>query len=540
MERNEILEELDKHICGLSFTNVISFLALSEVYYYNESKFIHPNDWLSYDEWIFVIGTWLKNANKAQSNNIETFEDVETKANEIKDLLKQLHSSYISEVSSLYSNGQKSIDELQRDVMSSTSLVQEAIFYAGAGALDLQYTSFIAEKYKNDRDWIIHNKGVDINKFQSFYIILKQILNYKMKEFTTDMIKSNYNTNYGINFPYVVGIEEIVSFDDDYRNIINLLSFDLANPSEIKINGLEDFNPLVKFPLIKLDDSHLFVPNCSIVASSLYELPFFWIIKDEVYYRKYGYDNRGSAAEVLTKQLLERVFPSEIVLKNVEIVQNKNVCAEIDVLVIYENIAIIFQVKSKRLTIKSRKGNKESIAEDFRQAIGKAYEQAKESETKMKESNSILICNNREVDLPNTHNTIKIGITLDYFPAVESIIRRELDATASFTSMSIFDLDMLTRYLTAEQFIDYMSFRVKNRKPVFCSSEAGYLGFYLKNNGFEIIEHALENSNQQSYNYNMVVIGEDLAQEIDKRLIPDLNKEYLSDLLEGSDYHNLS
>lgn len=144
--------------------------------------------------------------------------------------------------------------------------------------------------------------------------------------------------------------------------------------------------------------------------------------------------------------------------------------------------------------------------------------------------------------MPNIHSTIKIGITLDYFPAVESIIRRELDSSAFFTSMSIFDLDMLTRYLTAEQFVDYMSFRVNNRKPVFCSSEAGYLGFYLKHNGFDIIEQALENSNQQSYNYNMVVIGEDYAQEIDKRLIPDLNREYMPDLLGGSksDYHNLS
>lgn len=542
MKRNEILEELNRHICGLSFTNVISFLALSEVHYYNESTFIHPKDWLSYDEWMFVIGLWLKNANKAPSNNIETFEDVEAIANEIKDLLKQLHSSYISEASSLYSFEQESIDELQRFVMNSTTLVQEAIFYAGAGAIDLQYTSFITDKYKSDRDWIKQNKGVDINKFQSFYITLKHILNSKMKEFTTDMIRSQYNTNYGIDFPYIVDIEEIIYSDNDYRSIIELLSFDLANPSVIKINGLEDFNPLVEFPLIKLDDSHLFVPNCSIVANSLYELPFFWIIKDKDYYDKYGYNNRGTAAEILTKQLLERVFPSEKILKNVKIVQNKNNCAEIDVLVIYENTAIIFQVKSKRLTLNSRKGNKESIVEDFRQAIGKAYEQAKESETKIKESNSIFICNNKKLDMPNIHSTIKIGITLDYFPAVESIIRRELDSSAFFTSMSIFDLDMLTRYLTAEQFVDYMSFRVNNRKPVFCSSEAGYLGFYLKHNGFDIIEQALENSNQQSYNYNMVVIGEDYAQEIDKRLIPDLNREYMPDLSGGSksDYHNLS
>ena len=80
----------------------------------------------------------------------------------------------------------------------------------------------------------------------------------------------------------------------------------------------------------------------------------------------------------------------------------------------------------------------------------------------------------------------------------------------------------------AEQFIDYVEFRVRHRKELFASNEAGYLGFYLKHKGFGVIDKSLRKSNQEGYNW--VAISEDYACEIDKKMNHDLLNEYLPEI----------
>jgi hypothetical protein len=530
MDKDKIIEELNKHICGYSYINVISYACLNEFVSYNETGFPDSKIVLTYDEWMLVIGLWLKNINKNPPQEIETIEVVEKEAILLYDLLEKLHYSYLYRFPFIDFSNVESLKEVTHKAMDSPVMVQEAIFYGGEGAYDLQYTSFIAEKYKKDREWILKNKGIDVNKLQTFYITLKQLLIKKDKEYRDDIIKNDGYSEFDITYTFVLDIDDIVAIDSDYRRIINLFSFDINKHREITINGIEDFNPLVECPLIKLNERHLFIPKCTIVASALYELPFFWIVKDNEYFNKYGADNRGDAAETITKNLLERIFPKESVIRNVNIIQKKDICAEIDVLVKYSDVALVFQVKSKRLSLNSRKGDKESIAKDFEQAIGKAYEQALTSEIKMMEPNSVLKNEEGEIPITGIKKTIKIGVTLDFFPAVEAILKRGLGDSIPFISMSIFDLDMLTRYLTTEQFVDYIVFRVQHRKELFASNEAGYLGFYLKHNGFEVVKNSLKKSGQEGYNW--VAISEDYACEIDKIMNHDLLNQYLPEIYE--------
>ena len=511
MDKNAIIEELNKHICGYSYIFVISYACLNEIVSYNETGFPNPKVVLTYDEWLFVIGLCLKNIGKEPIIDIDSIETIEKEAGLLYDLLEQLHYLY------LY-------------IFPAIDFYDVAVFYGGEGAYDLQYTSLIADKYKKDQNWIKQNKGVDVNKFHPFYLTIRRLLERKMSEFRENMEKADDDNQLSITYPYIIDIADVVNTDSDYQRILNLFSFDIERPSEIAINSIEDFNPLVECPLIKIDEEHLFIPKCTIVACALYELPFFWIAKDDEYFSKYGTDNRGDATETITKNLLERIFHKDNVIRNVKIYQKKNICAEIDVLVKYADVALIFQVKSKRLSLNSRKGNKESIAKDFEQAIGKAYEQALASEIKMMEPNSVLINEEGEIPITGIRKTIKIGITLDFFPAVEAILKRGLGDSIPFISMSIFDLDMLTRYLTAEQFVDYVVFRVQHRKELFASNEACYLGFYLKHKGFWVVEKSLKKSDQEGYNW--VAISEDYACEIDKKMNHDLLNEYLPEINE--------
>ena len=45
-------------------------------------------------------------------------------------------------------------------------------------------------------------------------------------------------------------------------------------------------------------------------------------------------------------------------------------------MVIWGKYALVFQAKSKKLTIEARKGNSQKLEDDFKRAVHKAYDQA--------------------------------------------------------------------------------------------------------------------------------------------------------------------
>ena len=89
---------------------------------------------------------------------------------------------------------------------------------------------------------------------------------------------------------------------------------------------------------------------------ALYETPFFWLIEDKSY-KDIALKNRGAFTEGFSKESLKKVFGEGRVFTNINIYNKKTNVAEIDVLVIFANRAIIVQAKSKKLTIEARKGN---------------------------------------------------------------------------------------------------------------------------------------------------------------------------------------
>ena len=101
MDKDEIIEELNKHICGYSFINVISFACLNEIISYNETGFPNPKVVLTYDEWLLVIGLWLKNIDKIPTTEIDSFDDVEKEAGLLYNLLEKLHYSYLHDFSNI-------------------------------------------------------------------------------------------------------------------------------------------------------------------------------------------------------------------------------------------------------------------------------------------------------------------------------------------------------------------------------------------------------------------------------------------------------
>src|SRR5262249_57938492 len=103
---------------------------------------------------------------------------------------------------------------------------------------------------------------------------------------------------------------------------------------------------------------------------------FFWLGSDKQY-EPTALSNRGRFTEEFALERLKTVFGEAHVYANVDVWRSKGEkLAEIDVLVLFGNRAVVLQAKSKRLTLEARKGNDLQIRDDFQKAIQDSYDQA--------------------------------------------------------------------------------------------------------------------------------------------------------------------
>lgn len=506
----ETIAELNTLIRGYNFIYVITQIACEDYFISTKDYCPKPaNEKLNENEFLFVLGLWIKNIDKESS--ISNFDDVLTATKRLRELLEQLHNTFLP-VNITQKTDSYSTEFPLRNLDGNWS--KENIFYTGSGAYDLQIIQFIEPKYRYDRQWILSNKNVDINIFMSFFIDIKRMM-IKHVEFIKRHIKDRSFSPPDI---FTINVASLIRINPQYTQIIKEFSFPIEQPIKVDINDIGDYNPISSKPIIRLDDNHIFIPNLPLLATALYETPYYWIGEDKDYYEHYGKDNRGKAAEEITRDLLARVFSKERTYKNVEIRKNsKAVIAEIDVLVIYDNIAIIVQVKSKRLTEKSKQGDETSIQTDFMQAVKKAYEQAERSEDALLNKENKCYIKKKQIDVSHIDTCIKLSITLDFFPAVDNIAKRELGIRPQLLALSIFDLDMLTSYIPdASKLIEYFRYRSTHRGFLQTDNEACYLGFYLKT-GFKNYDDGC----------SFILINSSAALIIDQIMYKDLMDKYL-------------
>ena len=89
--------------------------------------------------------------------------------------------------------------------------------------------------------------------------------------------------------------------------------------------------------------------------------------------------NRGLFTEEFVAERLRTVFGADKVFRNVNIWDTKarkKKLGEIDTLILIADRAVIFQEKSKKLTLEARKGNDLQLQADFKAAVQDAYDQA--------------------------------------------------------------------------------------------------------------------------------------------------------------------
>jgi hypothetical protein len=366
MNRSEILEKLNKYSSEPSFIYILARISARDFCGPVEDLLTHDNwDHLSYNEFAFLIGLWIKNADSTDSKKSEFQDKI---FDDIYLLMNQLHLTYRLELPQ-----PSEIKDINiYDFFDNGMYFQEGMFYSGTGAYDFQYIKWVIEKYSLDKQWILENKSINISSVSEFF---KKLRNTLQNCLNKRLLTSNLNINDRYLNLFCFSKDELCNGNLDFENILRNFVVDLPNKSNSTFSNIGDYNIFVEKPIIRLADGRFFVPNPLFVAEALYESPFYWMCDDKSYC-KTALSNRGEVAEKITEKILTPIFGNNGTYKNIKIKKNREITiTDIDVLVTYKDVAIIFQVKSKKLTLLSKKGDIDSIHNDFKKAVSDAYEQ---------------------------------------------------------------------------------------------------------------------------------------------------------------------
>lgn len=476
MNKEEILGRLNEITSDKNFIYVLCSIVLKDFCgTLTELSSKNVRESLNYNEVKFLMGLWIKNWNKehdAINDELKVFDEVYS-------LMKQFHFTFLPDLSNILDNP----TETPFDFFNNGLMFKETMFYSGTGAYDYQYTKWVTEKYKYDVDWLSKSRSINLNILPNFYHSLKMLQQAKLNNLNFNSGKNNKQKLLEI---FCISKDDLITKNEDFIDILENFILDLKRPQNQNFEDVGDFNILSERPIIELTEGKYFIPIPFHLSEAIYESPFYWMNNDDSYRSKAQF-NRGEIAEEITYKIIEKIFGVENTLKNVIIKKSKStIVTDIDILAVRNYKAIIFQVKSKKLTALSKNGNIDSIQSDFKKAVKDAYEQGLLAAKCLKSSSDYQFLLKSEPNFKfdfDIKKSFVVTVLLDDYPAIthQTHILLGKDYQEFPVALNIFDMEIVAKYMNSpEKFIDYIERRVKYSQYYKADNELGFLGFHLK------------------------------------------------------------
>lgn len=398
------------------------------------------------------------------------------------------------------------------DPFDSAEGLREPIFYSGEAAYSFQYANLALQKYQADNEWLLSNKGFTIQDACHVCDMIGDLQSQRLIGFREPMKKLPPD-QWTFLPGFVFTVDELVEVCDIDRAVVECIldafCFD-AKSNNSSFMSLSDFNETNATPIVRVCDDTLILLQHYSLLEALYETPFFWMAGDKKYSGTAS-KNRGQYTEQFIYDRLLQVFGKNHVLKNIDIYHGKQRTAEADILVLYGDRALVFQAKSKRLTIEARKGNDSQLKDDFKKAIQDAYDQSVSCSKALLDTTSRFVdAHGNEVSISNQPKTIfPMCVVSDHYPALAAQTRQFLKTQTQRTIQppivtDVFFVDVLAEILeTPLHLLNYLALRSKFSGQLLVSQEMTSLGYHLKHNLW------LEDK------WDMVNLGDDLASDLD-------------------------
>ncbi|MCX0332458.1 SEC-C metal-binding domain-containing protein [Acinetobacter radioresistens] len=483
---NEVFSELELLTSDQGFIEILAFLAFKDTYIFVEGETLDSESFLrSYDrtrlsktELATLIALTLKNHS---GNSLLSQEIIAKKSAKVYELFEKLHRTfYPTEISQE--------EFVSGSFFSSGYMMREAIFYSAEGAFKHQYRDISQIRYRPDNGWLKENKGFTIEELVSIISTIEEIQYQKANALLASTIKKPIESFLPI---FRFNLQELVNESklplDTVEACLNTL---LSYPKDQELNifkSVDDFNYTNACPVIQIDDSY-YTFSMQTLWESVYESPFFWF--NNTPYNNQASKNRGLFTEHFTAQRLATIFGQENVFTNINLFRGSNKAGEIDVLVVFGELALIIQAKSKKLTIAARKGNSQQIEKDFQAAVEEAYKQAVDC-SQLIQSGDIILKNETGdiVELPRRYKIIlPICVVSDHYPALATQARQFLQPEVNnvikhpFVT-DVFLVDTITEMLPSPLHIfDYLIKRSDYGNSILLNHELSTLAIYIRQN----------------------------------------------------------
>jgi hypothetical protein len=427
-------------------------------------------------------------------------------------LLNELHHSMIPPFSSIFKD--RKTDEQLSNPFTNGSMLRESIFYGGEAAYQFQYRDLSKVKYKADNEWLKHNKGFAVDQGVEIIAAIQDIQNEKINRVFKEL--ANKTPDLWTFLPaYIFNVDDIASKTNiDTKTVRSLINAFISPVGMESFQALDDFNPTNAYPIINLGNNQYLLLQVYSLVEALYETPFFWFNADKAYKSK-AMKHRGEFTEDFSADRLRLVFGAENVFTNIDIYDSKDRIGEIDVLVVFSNRAIVLQAKSKKLTISARKGNDNSLRDDFKKAIHDAYDQAYSCAEFLNNTKFKLVTSEGvELSIDRKYKEIyPFCVVSDHYPALSFQARQFLDFTSNDLIkppfvMDVFLLDVMTDMLQSPlQLLSYINRRTAYGEKILSTHELTVLSYHLKNNLWIDGE------------YSMVQLGDDICADLDLAML---------------------
>lgn len=269
---------------------------------------------------------------------------------------------------------------------------------------------------------------------------------------------------------------------------IKYFATDLGNIEEFSLENILQFQ---NKPIIKIDNHHLLLPPPIILMQAVCESPLYWMIKDKNYADK-AWQHRGEVTVDMVFQWIRSVFGVQNVFKNVLIKRNRQDITDIDILVLFQNKAIVFQIKSKKATLKTKLGDQKQFITDFSKSIQSAYNQGILSIEAIQNEDCEFFSGRKRIEIPSYINDYYIFcVTTEQFKTLNIRLKETLEINDSYSTvpvivLSTFDLQILALYLQDPyDFLYYLHRRKKLDETIIFSEEinilVAFLDFGLRN-----------------------------------------------------------
>jgi SEC-C motif/Nuclease-related domain len=493
-EEKDIFSDLANLCVSAGFAHVIASYCLRDhtVGYADEitpADYIHmfSMEGLIRTEISTLIGLMLR---KDIDYSLPTPEVIDDLMKKTDSLLKELHESMLAPIIAEFNSSK--IEQVDFNPFSRGAALREPIFYGGESAYYFQYRDFSLKKYIKDNNWLLTNKGFSIQDAKTVISSISEIQNRKILGHLKGL-NGKEPQHWTILPGYVFSTEEVVSQSSVEKSTVAkiLQAFaPLEGMRNEKFNALNDFNITNAYPLIDIGNQEYLLFQYYSLVEALYETPFYWMSSDKAYVNE-AMSNRGEFTEEFSFERLELVFGKHRVFKNINIIDSKKKKAgEIDVLVIFANRAIVLQAKSKRLTLESRKGNDNSIKDDFKKGIQNSYDQGLSCSKLLSDLNYKLVDSwDNEINIPRQYKEIYIFcIVSDHYPALSFQARQFLkyEQTENILPpfvMDVFLLDAMTEFLQSPlRFLSYVNRRTLYSEKIHAFHELTVLSYHLKQN----------------------------------------------------------